>query len=79
MVSEIWVEDPCIGLIFFAPGVNETFRVNGRARISVDADLRRRFTVNGKEPATVMVVMVEQTFPHWSKGAGPVRPVKGSK
>jgi predicted pyridoxine 5'-phosphate oxidase superfamily flavin-nucleotide-binding protein len=49
------------------PGANETYRVNGRARISVDADLRRRFAVNGKEPATVMVVMVEQTFPHCPK------------
>jgi len=47
--------------------VNETYRVNGRARISTDADLRRRFAVNGKEPATVMVVMVEQAFAHCSK------------
>jgi predicted pyridoxine 5'-phosphate oxidase superfamily flavin-nucleotide-binding protein len=57
------VEDPRIGLIFFVPGANETYRVNGRARISVDGDLKRRFTVNGKEPATVMVITVEQTFP----------------
>ncbi len=44
------VEDPRIALIFFVPGVNETYRVNGRARISTDADLRQRFVVNGKEP-----------------------------
>ena len=61
------VEDPRIGLIFFVPGANETYRVNGRAQISVDADLKRRFTVNGKEPATVMVVTVEQTFQHCPK------------
>jgi hypothetical protein len=54
-------------LIFFVPGVNETYRVNGRARVSTDADLRRRFAVNGKEPATVMVVTVEQAFPHCPK------------
>src|SRR5262245_4898412 len=36
------VEDPRIGLIFFVPGVNETYRVNGRARSSSVADLRRR-------------------------------------
>src|SRR5262249_23987698 len=58
------VEDARIGLIFFVPGVNETYRVNGRARISTDADLRRRFAVNGKAPATVTVVTVEQAFPH---------------
>jgi uncharacterized protein len=59
--------DPRIGLIFFVPGVNETYRVNGRARISTDADLRRRLAVNGKDPATVMVVTVEQAFPHCPK------------
>src|SRR5580692_7763912 len=52
------IEDPRIGLIFFVPGANEAYRVNGRARISIDANLRRRFAVNGKEPATVMVVTV---------------------
>src|SRR5262249_35381678 len=61
------VEDARIGLIFFVPGVNETYRVSGRARVSTDADLRRRFAVNGKEPATVMVVTVEQAFPHCPK------------
>jgi predicted pyridoxine 5'-phosphate oxidase superfamily flavin-nucleotide-binding protein len=54
-------------LIFFVPGANETYRVNGRARISTDADLKRRFAVNGKEPATVMVVTVEQAFQHCPK------------
>lgn len=61
------VEDPRIGLIFFVPGANETYRVNGHARISVDVDLRRRFTVNGKEPTTVMVVEVKQAFQHCPK------------
>ncbi len=61
------VEDPRVGLIFFVPGANETYRVNGRAQISADPSLRRRFAVNGKEPATVMVVAVEQAFPHCPK------------
>ncbi len=61
------IEDPRIGLIFFVPGVNETYRVNGRARICHDAELKRRFAVNGKEPATVMVVTVEETFQHCAK------------
>jgi PPOX class probable FMN-dependent enzyme len=61
------VEDPRVGLIFFAPGANETYRVNGRARISVDPGLKRRFAVNGKEPITVMVVAVEQAFQHCPK------------
>jgi len=61
------VEDPRVGLIFFVPGANETYRVNGRARISADPSLRRRFAVNGKEPATVIVVAVEQAFQHCPK------------
>jgi PPOX class probable FMN-dependent enzyme len=61
------VEDPRIGLIFFVPGVNECYRVNGRARVSVDPQVKRRFIVNGKEPSTVMVVSVEQTFQHCPK------------
>jgi len=61
------VEDPRIGLIFFIPGANETYRVNGRAHVSADPSLRRRFAVDGKEPATVTVVAVEQAFPHCPK------------
>jgi PPOX class probable FMN-dependent enzyme len=61
------VEDPRIGLLFFAPGANETFRVNGRARISSDPKQRRRFAVDGKEPLTVIVVAVEQAFQHCPK------------
>jgi PPOX class probable FMN-dependent enzyme len=61
------IEDPRVALIFFVPGANETYRVNGHARISADADLKRRFSVNGKEPATVMVVTVEQAFQHCPK------------
>ena len=61
------IGDPRIGLIFFVPGVNETYRVNRRAQISHDAELKRRFAVNGKEPATVMIVMVEETFQHCAK------------
>jgi uncharacterized protein len=61
------VEDPRVGLIFFVPGANETYRVNGRACVSADASLTRRFTVDGKDPATVIVVAVEQAFQHCPK------------
>ncbi|MBV8456721.1 MAG: pyridoxamine 5'-phosphate oxidase family protein [Acetobacteraceae bacterium] len=61
------VEDPRIALIFFIPGANETYRVNGRAHVSADPLLRQRFAINGTEPATVTVVAVEQAFPHCPK------------
>ena len=44
-----------------------TYRVNGRARISADPALRRQFAVDRKEPATVIVVSVEQAFQHCPK------------
>ena len=61
------IEDPRVGIIFFIPGANDCYRVNGRARISVDPGLKRRFAVKGKEPRSVMVVSVEQTFNHCPK------------
>lgn len=61
------VEDPRIGLIFLVPGANETYRVNGRARVSADPALCRRFAVDGKAPTTVIVVTVEQAFQHCPK------------
>lgn len=56
------VENPAVGLLFLVPGVNETLRVNGRARISRDPALRERFAVQGKTPAAVLVVAVEEAF-----------------
>jgi predicted pyridoxine 5'-phosphate oxidase superfamily flavin-nucleotide-binding protein len=32
------IEDPRVSLLFLIPGVNETLRINGRARIIVDAE-----------------------------------------
>src|SRR5262245_27380335 len=44
------IEDPRMGLIFFVPGVNETYRVNGQARICQDAELKRRLRSKAKSP-----------------------------
>jgi PPOX class probable FMN-dependent enzyme len=65
------VEDPRVALIFLVPGANETYRVNGRARVSIDPVLKRRFAVDGKERTTVIVVAVEQAFQHCPKPAKP--------
>ncbi|BBK37437.1 hypothetical protein STAQ_25150 [Allostella sp. ATCC 35155] len=54
--------DPRVGLLFLIPGVGETLRINGRARLSVDPALLTRFAVDGKEPRSVMVVAVETVF-----------------
>ena len=61
------IENPQVALIFLVPGANETYRINGRARISRDPNLKRRFAVDGKEPRIVIVIRVEQAFPHCPK------------
>ncbi len=63
-IMENILENPEIGLIFMIPGVNETLRVNGTAEIRDDDDLRARFLVNSKRPATVIVVKVRETLLH---------------
>jgi PPOX class probable FMN-dependent enzyme len=47
------VEDPRVALIFFVPGANETYRVNGRARVSVDPALKQRFAVDSTDSAAM--------------------------
>ncbi|WP_082486157.1 MULTISPECIES: pyridoxamine 5'-phosphate oxidase family protein [unclassified Acidovorax] len=54
--------DPRMALLFLIPGVGETLRVNGRARISVAPELLARFVVNGRPPQCVIVVDVDTVF-----------------
>ncbi len=61
------IVNPQVGIIFMVPGANETFRVNGRAEISVDPALLSRCAVGGKPPRTVIVVTVEEAFSHCPK------------
>ncbi|TPK88465.1 pyridoxamine 5'-phosphate oxidase family protein [Mesorhizobium sp. B2-4-17] len=61
------LRNPSVGLLFLIPGMNETLRVNGDARITVDATLRERLAVNGKEPQSVIVVSVKATYMHCAK------------
>ena len=54
--------DPRVALLFFVPGVGETVRVNGRARISVEPGLLQRLAMDGKPPRCVIVITVETVF-----------------
>ena len=56
-----------VGLLFIIPGKLETLRVNGRARIVRDLELRNRMAVDGRLPALALVVTVEQAFIHCGK------------
>ncbi|QCI69562.1 pyridoxamine 5'-phosphate oxidase family protein [Phreatobacter stygius] len=56
------LRDPRVGLLFMVPGINETLRVNGRARISADPDLLARYAVDGKEPRSVLVITIDSVY-----------------
>ena len=61
------VNDPRVALLFLIPGCGETIRVNGRAAISADPALAQTFVMNGKAPATVIIVAVDRVFYQCSK------------
>lgn len=61
------VVNPAVGLLFLIPGMNETLRVNGEARITTDAALRDRLAVEGKPPLSVVIVTVKAAYMHCAK------------
>ena len=56
------LRNPRISLLFLIPGVNETLRINGRARIIVDEALAKTFTVNDKVPTTLLEVTADRVY-----------------
>jgi PPOX class probable FMN-dependent enzyme len=58
---------PDIGLLFMVPGINETLRVNGRARIVSEAARLEPMAVQGKVPASALEIAVREVFFHCGK------------
>ena len=56
------IEDPRVSLLFLIPGVNETLRINGRARIIVDAALAASFAINDKVPKILLEVTADRVY-----------------
>jgi PPOX class probable FMN-dependent enzyme len=59
--------NPKVGLIFMVPGVDETVRVNGSARLSTDPALLASMAVQGKAPKCAIVVEVREAYLHCAK------------
>lgn len=59
--------DPRIALLFLIPGVGDTFRVNGTAAITDDAELLTPSAVEGKVPKLGLLVSIEEAYTHCSK------------
>ncbi|MFS4582053.1 pyridoxamine 5'-phosphate oxidase family protein [Phaeobacter sp. C3_T13_0] len=56
------VRDPRVSLMFLVPGSNNVVRLNGRARVTADADMLARFEKNGKQPRTVVVIEIAEIY-----------------
>ena len=61
------LQNPHIGLLFIVPGVTETFRINGRATLTTDAELLAPCEVEGRRPKLGILVDIEQAYTHCSK------------
>jgi hypothetical protein len=56
------VTDDRVSLMFMVPGSTNVVRVNGRARISVDAALCGRFEDRGRRPRSVIVIRIGEIY-----------------
>ena len=56
------LEDDRIALLFLIPGIGDTFRVNGHARIVDDPELLAPSAVEGKAPRLGLLVVVEEAY-----------------
>lgn len=61
------VAAPDVGLLFLVPGINETLRVNGTARIITDTDRLAPLSAQGKLPTSALEVSVREVFFHCGK------------
>jgi uncharacterized protein len=59
--------NPAIGLFFLIPGIEETLRVNGTARLTRALWLLESMAVSGKTPKLAIVVTVTEAFLHCAK------------
>jgi PPOX class probable FMN-dependent enzyme len=56
---------PDVGLLFLVPGLNETLRINGKARIVTDPAMLQSMAIKGRiVPSSAMQIAVEQVYFH---------------
>ena len=61
------IETGSAGLLFMIPGVDETLRVNGRARLTDDPALLACFAGARRQPALLIEVSVDEAYLHCAK------------
>lgn len=61
------LHDPRIGLLFLIPGVDETLRVNGTARLREEPGFTGLFAAERQAPRLVVQVQVREAYLHCAK------------
>ena len=61
------IETGRCGMIFFVPGMDETLRVNGNARLRDEPELLRQFPHERHPPRLVVEIGVEEAYLHCPK------------
>ncbi|WP_373352736.1 pyridoxamine 5'-phosphate oxidase family protein [Pseudoroseicyclus sp. CXY001] len=61
------IDNPAIGLLCLIPGMQETLRINGEARLTFDAGLCAELGVDGRPAKAVLVVKIREVFMHCAK------------
>ena len=61
------IADPRVALIFMVPGVDETLRVNGTARLRDEAEFVDAFAQERQRPKLVIEVAVREAYLHCAK------------
>jgi PPOX class probable FMN-dependent enzyme len=56
-----------VQLIFFVPGIDETLRVGGKGKVSVDPDVMASMIEFGKPPRAVLHIDVHEAYFHCGK------------
>ena len=59
--------NPAVGLLFMVPGIDETVRVNGTARVITSAELLAQVPAQGKIPTAGLLITVREAFFHCAK------------
>ncbi|MEM1299207.1 MAG: pyridoxamine 5'-phosphate oxidase family protein [Pseudomonadota bacterium] len=61
------LSNPSVGLLFLVPGMKETLRVNGKARITDDIHLLADSEMQGRPPKIGLLIAIEEAFVHCAK------------
>ncbi|PSJ57125.1 pyridoxamine 5'-phosphate oxidase family protein [Pseudaminobacter soli (ex Li et al. 2025)] len=61
------MRNPAVGIIFFVPGINETLRLNGHAKVVDDAALLAGLAFGGHVPKLGITVTIHEVFFHCAR------------